>query len=336
MKPVLKIAFCDFWNGFSPRESIFWKILSEKYEPVLADEPQFLFCSCFGHEHLKYDCIKIFFTGECETPDFNLFDYAIGFDRISFSDRYLRFPVYLLKEESCRQMEEKHLHRTPKTAFCSFVYSNEQACGERDEFFNILSSRRRIDSGGRHNNNIGAPVEDKFRFLLEHKFDIAFENASHPGYTTEKIVESFAAGAIPVYSGDPDIGLTFNKAAFIDIDDFPTLEEAADEVLRIDSDEKAAEMMLSQPALVEGRGESYDEKVEELRVFLFRITESHSFKRSGGFWGKRYQRQALAREKAFRRSLPGLLSGIYKKTLWKSRRRNGFLWGIDKLTKSKR
>lgn len=336
MKPVLKIAFCDFWNGFSPRDSIFWKILAEKYEPVISQEPDFLFCSCFGHEHLEYDCIKIFFTGECETPDFNLYDYAMGFDRISFGDRYLRFPVYLLKENICRQMEEKHLKRVLKTAFCSFVYSNGQACAGRDEFFNILSSRRRIDSGGRHNNNIGSPVKDKLGFLLDHKFDIAFENASHPGYTTEKIVESFAAGAIPVYSGDPDIGLTFNKAAFIDIDDFPTLEAAADEVLRIDSDEKAAEMMLSQPALVEGCGENYDAKLEELRGFLFRITESHSFRRSEGFWGKRYKRQVLARENAYRHSLRGFLSHIYKTTLWKSRRRNGFLWNIDKLTKSGR
>ena len=34
---------------------------------------------------------------------------------------------------------------------------------------------------------------------MKHKFSIAFENSSHEGYSTEKIVQSFAAKTIPIY-----------------------------------------------------------------------------------------------------------------------------------------
>ncbi|RVY51975.1 fucosyltransferase, partial [Helicobacter pylori] len=37
---------------------------------------------------------RVFYTGENEVPNFNLFDYAIGFDELDFNNRYLRMPLY--------------------------------------------------------------------------------------------------------------------------------------------------------------------------------------------------------------------------------------------------
>ncbi|CAJ99309.1 alpha (1,3)-fucosyltransferase fragment 2 [Helicobacter acinonychis str. Sheeba] len=36
----------------------------------------------------------MYYTGENEVPNFNLFDYAIGFDGLDFKERYLRMPLY--------------------------------------------------------------------------------------------------------------------------------------------------------------------------------------------------------------------------------------------------
>ena len=62
-------------------------------------------------------------------------------------------------------------------------------------FFQRLSRRKRVDSGGRAFNNIGGPIPAgspaKLDFLRAYKFNLAFENASLPGYTTEKIVEAY-------------------------------------------------------------------------------------------------------------------------------------------------
>ena len=71
---------------------------------------------------------------------------------------------------------------------------------------------KHIDSGGKYKNNIGAPVADKLAFLSEGKFNIAFENSSANGYTTEKLIEAFAAGTIPLYWGDESVSLPLDSS----------------------------------------------------------------------------------------------------------------------------
>jgi len=48
-------------------------------------------------------------------------------------------------------------------------------------------------------------------------FSIAIENASYETYFTEKLLDCFATGTIPVYYGAPNIGEHFNKDGIIDL-----------------------------------------------------------------------------------------------------------------------
>ena len=96
MKRKIKINFSDFHKGFNPENSEYMNVLKEKYDVEISDHPDYLIYSVFGTEYLKYDCVRIFYTGECVVPNFNECDYAIGFDRISFGDRYIRVPIYIL------------------------------------------------------------------------------------------------------------------------------------------------------------------------------------------------------------------------------------------------
>lgn len=72
--------------------------------------------------------------------------------------------------------------------------------------FEALKKYKKVNSGGRYLNNIGRAVVDKIQFESRHKFSICFENSSYPGYTTEKIIEAFAAKTIPIYWGNPCVG----------------------------------------------------------------------------------------------------------------------------------
>ena len=218
MKPRIRINFVDFWDDFVPETSLFYQLLSEKYEIELSATPDYLFCSAFGDEHLKHDCVKIFYTGENQCPDFNLYDYAIGFERMTLGDRYFRLPIYYLYANDFAAMQAKHVieNLDGKGDFCSFVYSNNNASPHREQFFDKLNEYKTISSGGRHRNNVGGPVADKLQFQLTHKFSIAFENSSYPGYCTEKLVQSFAARTIPIYWGDPQVDESFNEGAFIE------------------------------------------------------------------------------------------------------------------------
>ena len=57
-------------------------------------------------------------------------------------------------------------------------------------------------------------------------FSIAIENGNYETYFTEKLLDCFATGTIPVYLGAPDIGEYFNKDGIIDLtDEFDVSEE---------------------------------------------------------------------------------------------------------------
>lgn len=330
----IKIGFADFWSDFVPEESLFYRILSSRYELEMSPRPDFLFCSTFGESHLKHDCVKIFYTGENQVPDFNLFDYALGFEKMTIGDRYLRFPNYLLYEKDYAGMKDKHMRvgevQGNKDGFCSFVCSNSLGSPVRGDFFDRLNSYRKVSSGGRFRNNTGGPVADKTAFLARHKFDIAFENCSHPGYSTEKIVQAFAACTVPIYWGDPDIADTFNPEAFINCNDYPDLDAVIDRVKEIDSDTAKYSAMLAAPALI-----APEPPIEEFLFHIFDQEPTEAFRRSREFWGRRYLESARARERAYRMSPKGLWKALYKRTLWKWRRKNGLLWKIDVLSKKK-
>lgn len=70
-----------------------------------------------------------------------------------------------------------------KSGFCAYVMSNtKNSSNERVEIFDSLNAYKTVSSGGKWRNNVGGPVADKLDFQSKHKFAIAFENNSHPGY----------------------------------------------------------------------------------------------------------------------------------------------------------
>lgn len=205
----IRVHFADFGDMKGVADRIL-DILGKKYSIVLdAKTPQVLFYSVFGITHTKYDCIRVFYTGEDIDPDFTFCDYAIGFSHISYGKRYLRYPLYLFFERDFNAAVKKHenidksiLDKKPR--FCNFVVSNGGGNPIRRLAFERLSAYKRVDSGGRYLNNIGGAVKDKFAFQRECKFSLCFENTSTSGYLTEKLIQAAAAQTIPIYFGDND------------------------------------------------------------------------------------------------------------------------------------
>lgn len=69
------------------------------------------------------------------------------------------------------------------------------------------------------------PAKSKINLMQNYRFSICYENAEKiPGYITEKIFDSFAAGCVPIYWGAPNI-LNFVPAdCFIHKPDYPSYE----------------------------------------------------------------------------------------------------------------
>jgi hypothetical protein len=256
MKKKLKINFTDFYPGFNKTNNYFFNILSNEYLVIIDDSPDYLIYSCFGHDFLNYDCIKIFYSGENISPDFNLCDYGIGSAHLNFEDRYIRLPNFITYGTQPIYECIKNRVSLPKIKFCNFIYSNPDADPNRDEFYHLLSKYKHIDSAGKHLNNISIPstgkgwVNDKIPFMKNYKFSIAFENSSLSGYTTEKIVHAFMAGTIPIYWGNPKVSSDFNSDAFINCHMFKNFDEVVDRVIEIDQNDELYRQIIHEPVFL--------------------------------------------------------------------------------------
>lgn len=102
---------------------------------------------------------------------------------------------------------------------------------------------------------VGRPVRSKFEIARNFRFSLSFENDVYPGYVTEKPLESYACGSIPLWRG-LDAGQILNPRAMINALDFASLEEFARRVHTLDSnpaalDEMGSEALLrAQPTLI--------------------------------------------------------------------------------------
>ena len=269
----VNLNFVGFLPFFPPETLPFYKALADNLELNISENPEYLIDRGLGFGHLKYDCIKILFLGENCVPDFNTFDYAVGFDDLSFGDRYIRHPLfaryssYPLLAERKKEPDASLLTRK----FCSFVVSNSEfADPMREKFFRRLSQYKKVDSGGRFLNNIGGPVKDKLAFLREYKFNIAFENSVSPGYTTEKIMEAYVAQSIPIYYGNPTVETDFRLNSMVRIKDESDIDRAIEEIIRLDNDDDAYMEMVTARCLTEDDPGIYDKR---LLAFLTHIFE---------------------------------------------------------------
>ena len=78
--------------------------------------------------------------------------------------------------------------------------------------------------------------DDVVQLHKPYRFSIAFENNIVDGYITEKIINSFLAGCIPIYDGTDDIYKYFNRKSFINATDFDSIEKLAEYVIKVDND----------------------------------------------------------------------------------------------------
>jgi hypothetical protein len=103
------------------------------------------------------------------------------------------------------------------------------------------------------------------------------ENCRKPGYVTEKIMNAFHSGAVPVYWGSEEVARFFNKRAFVDASDFPDLFACVRFVLNMPESERLAmlrEPILTLDPLVNSlRPGQSNSKCEEIVEFIRKVIE---------------------------------------------------------------
>ncbi|WQS00261.1 fucosyltransferase [Helicobacter pylori] len=318
ISPPLKIAVANWWGDEVIEEfkaNILYFILKQRYKIILHSNPNEPSDLVFGNpleqarKILSYQNTKrVFYTGENETPNFNLFDYAIGFDELDFNDRYLRMPLYYaylhykaeivndttspyklkalytLKKPS-HKFKENHPHLCAlinnesdplKRGFASFVASNANA-PVRNAFYEALNSIEPVAGGGSVKNTLGYKVENKNEFLSQYKFNLCFENSQGYGYVTEKILDAYFSHTIPIYWGSPSVAKDFNPKSFVNVHDFNNFDEAIDYIKYLHAHQNAYLDMLYENPLnsVNGKAGFYqDLSFEKILDFFKTILEN--------------------------------------------------------------
>lgn len=299
-KSKIRIAAVDF----GPEKGMLSAVLGlveDRYEFEITEnrDADYVFHSNYGYDVLHYPGVRIFITGENVSPNMGISDYAMAFDKMEFGDRYCWLPLIKLYRDAYgtflrppRPPADEALASKPN--FCAYVMSSTRdSAPERTRIFDLLNKYKTVHSGGSWNNNVGGRVPDKLAFQSTHKFVIAFENSSTPGYLTEKFADAAQANAIPIYWGDPTIGELFNPKAFVNCHDFNSLEEAVECVKEIDASDNLYKQMLSEPWFPSGIEPEYL-RTETFRNFLCNIfdqePEHQAFRRNRGRWGLKQER----------------------------------------------
>ncbi|WQT06546.1 fucosyltransferase [Helicobacter pylori] len=316
--PPLKIAVANWWGGAEEfKKSALYFILSQRYKITLHQNPNepsdLVFGSPIGSARkiLSYQNTKrVFYTGENEAPNFNLFDYAIGFDELDFNDRYLRMPLYYaylhykaeivndttspykLKADSLYALKKPSHHFKEnhpnlcavvnnesdplKRGFASFVASNPNA-PKRNAFYDALNAIEPVTGGGAVRNTLGYNVKNKSEFLSQYKFNLCFENTQGYGYVTEKIIDAYFSHTIPIYWGSPSVAKDFNPKSFVNVHDFKNFDEAIDYIKYLHTHQNAYLDMLYENPLnsVNGKAGFYqDLSFEKILDFFKTILEN--------------------------------------------------------------
>jgi hypothetical protein len=149
--------------------------------------------------------IKINYKKISENFDF-LITHDLSISKLSDNFYYLPPSGYWVENPQCY----------PKTKICSMITSNKVLCkGHSYRLFWAERLKNKLDLYGRGIKNF----EKKEDAISEYMFSVTMENESYPGYWSEKILDCFACGTIPIYYGDPFIGNHFNIEGIITLDE---------------------------------------------------------------------------------------------------------------------
>ena len=142
----------------------------------------------------------------------DLFDYIFTFDSTLLS----RGSKYIMSMVGSSRIIDKHAKIFKKTKEVSFIISRKnQTSGHRlrHTLAEEVKKYPTVDFWGSAYRMM--PQGEKIRALAEYRYSIVVENSKDKNYFTEKIVDCFRTGVIPIYWGTESVLEYFNKDGLV-------------------------------------------------------------------------------------------------------------------------
>jgi GR25 family glycosyltransferase involved in LPS biosynthesis len=279
LENVIKVAYVDWWHGeycgghFDKNNNFLINIMKKNAALVSKsvmvvehnESPNVLFYSLFGNTHAQYinnpNIRCIFYSGE-PYPARVVAAYNFTFDKSSVKKNNTRLPLWIMYDNSkLIQLSNDRKNGIfekvdKKERFCSCIVTNN-GNEIRRSIIELLSTYKRVDCGGAFLNNIGYSVprginnSGKLDHNKHYKFVLAMENKDYPGYCTEKLADAYKSGSLPIYWGNKEAIKDFNPKSFINANDFNSIHDLVQHIVKVDNDDKLFESYFKEPILVD-------------------------------------------------------------------------------------
>lgn len=175
-----------------------------------------------------------------------------------------------------------------KKRFCAFVVRNGNN-PIRNQFVRRLSQAyKRVDCLGPFMNNMPrgetAPEDevvygDRYLEVLQrYKFVICFENCQQPANLTEKLLNAWLAGTVPIYWGCPAALEWLNPRAFLYLPDGSpaSMDALITKIKELDESPTAYYDMFREPLIDPTKGMPYTWTLEHLREKIETLVHRHA------------------------------------------------------------
>lgn len=162
--------------------------------------------------NFNYDFIK---------KNHNLFDYVLTYDNelLRLGDKFVFYPHGGCWIES----EDQEIHQ--KNKLISMILSPKRMTEGHLLRHEIIDKFSKLDVFGYPNR-----IDNKITALKDYAFSIVVENSKINHYFTEKLIDCFMTGTIPIYWGCPSIGDFFNTDGMIIFNNINELENILDSI----------------------------------------------------------------------------------------------------------
>jgi hypothetical protein len=281
-----RICAVNFWPGFSLETGLVKYLFDRALESfaVVASEKEadIVLTSVFPKHARLYRYIPvpqkwplfpektIGIVWENQRPNYRKYRFSLSSDFDSYGGRNCRVPLWYMQlnwpgiVSNQTPADGRTLHgfeplveidslleprSSPNVAdkelFCCMIASNPEPhrmlCVER------LSTIERVDLFGPI---AGTPYRaSKYDLLSRYRFNLCFENSIFPGYYTEKLLQAWVGGCLPLYYSDGWFKFDFNQKALVNRIAFRSIDEFVVHVASLHASRVAMNEIFAQPLL---------------------------------------------------------------------------------------
>ena len=246
--PILKNLFLDKKIEFVTDRKSYDLVLKSHWDNGANGSDKYIFIS-----PERYDATETYSFNDpnCIAKIFTTEDSNVASIKDSFYIPYFLDVGPFIFNESPMKREYVNNSRNSLAAYVA-RYSPEH----RDLMFKALydlDETKTTDGLGNANHTKDKDIPPRQKWweistvYKDYLFGFAMENTNEDGYITEKIMNVYRGGAIPIYWGTAKVKDIFNPESFVYVNDYPTFEDCAKDIIAISKNKKRLEKMQNAP-----------------------------------------------------------------------------------------